>query len=177
VRFFDELLMAFVQYKNPSCSFCTQCAANLVIEHDGSVYPCDFFVDPQWKLGTLGEQTLDQMAQSPRARQFLQRKAQLSSACQGCRWRCLCQGDCPKYRLNKQGEPTAHSYFCEAYQMLFDHTLPFLRQMKKQLLLGSSPQARAWREAERALDRNRPCPCGSGSKFKKCCMTLKGDCL
>jgi hypothetical protein len=36
------------------------------------------------------------------------------------------------------------------------------------------PEARAFAEA-RGLRRNDPCPCGSGNKFKKCCLKPEND--
>ena len=34
---------------------------------------------------------------------------------------------------------------------------------------GSAPKAKPFQHKERKVERNEPCPCGSGKKHKKCC--------
>ncbi|OGC06583.1 anaerobic sulfatase maturase, partial [candidate division KSB1 bacterium RBG_16_48_16] len=45
VRWFDSVLHTFVGQAAPECTLLEECGVYLVVEHDGSVYSCDFFVE------------------------------------------------------------------------------------------------------------------------------------
>lgn len=174
VRMFDELLTGFMEYRSPACTFSPACAANLVVEHDGSVYPCDFFVEPRWRLGNIHDRTLAAIADDPLLSAFVARKRdEMDERCGACRFLPLCWGDCPRYRLSAAGEPERRGYYCGALQEFFAHALPGLAALRRSLLTGGHPRASLWRAREAALSRNDPCPCGSGRKFKKCCAPLR----
>lgn len=174
VRMFDELLITFMEYMPASCYFSHHCVQNLVIEHDGSVYPCDFFVTPALCLGNVHASTLEEMAASAKMEEFLSRKPLVDDACQACDYLPLCGGDCLKYRLDADGRPAQKSYFCRAYQMFFAHALPKLRALKRRLLSDPSFDRAAFWARLNATGRNEACPCASGKKHKQCCLPLKG---
>jgi uncharacterized protein len=174
VRLFEELLISFVEYVPASCYFAPACASNLVVEHDGSIYPCDFFVENEWKLGNINENSFAEIADNPKLNEFIERKRVLDEKCKSCEWRSLCFGDCPKYRLSESGAPIDSAYFCEGYKDFFEHAHPRLVKLKKRLLNDKSmPKNEYWNNLEKSLERNSPCPCGSGQKFKKCCQPVK----
>ncbi|MGI6200264.1 MAG: radical SAM protein [Christensenellales bacterium] len=168
VRFMDELLISLMQYTAASCQLSPRCASNLVIEHDGSVYPCDFFVGEDTRLGRVPQQTLAELVENPVHRAFLARKPQLDPACAACRWRSFCWGDCLKYRLDDQGRDGGRAWFCESYRYFFERCYGRLMAIKAQMLASGDPRAAAWRALD-GTSRNQPCPCGSGFKFKACC--------
>ena len=175
IRLFDEMLISFVEYTPASCFFSPRCAANLVVEHDGSVYPCDFFVENEWKLGNIHETSFQEMSQNPLLEKFIERKQVLDEKCSGCAWKSICFGDCPKYRLSEQGASINSAYFCEGYKDFFEYAAPRLKEIKRRLLKDKShPKNEYWNGLEKSLERNGPCPCGSGAKFKKCCQPAKG---
>ncbi len=174
IRLFDELLISFVEYVPASCYFAPTCTSNLVVEHDGSIYPCDFFVENEWKLGNINETSFAKIADNPKLNQFIERKRVLDEKCKNCDWRSLCFGDCPKYRLSESGTRIDSAYFCEGYKDFFQHAHPKLVKLKKRLLSDKSlPKNAYWNNLEKSLERNGPCPCGSGQKFKKCCQPVK----
>jgi len=51
IRFFDELLISYVTGEFPSCIFSRECGKYVVVEFNGDVYACDFFVEPRWFFG------------------------------------------------------------------------------------------------------------------------------
>lgn len=174
VRLFDEMLISFVEYQPASCYFAPKCVANLVIEHDGSIYPCDFFVDNEWYLGNIHETSFQEITKNPLLPQFIERKQDLDEKCRSCKWKSICCGDCPKYRWSQDGEAINSAYFCEGYKRFFENAAPKLLALKKDFLTPGHHQKTAyWRQMEAALERNQSCPCGSGSKFKKCCAPIK----
>jgi len=82
-----------------------------------------------------------------------------------------CNGGCPKDRfaLSRDGEP-GHNYLCAGLELFFTHTGPTFNVMV-QLLRQNRPPAdvMAWVAGQDAKGGPyRPCPCGSGRKFRFC---------
>ena len=123
VRLFDDLLAVHLGYQMPSCSLRDACGDYVVVEWNGDVYACDFFVEPEWKLGNLLETPLEAMIGSPLWARFRNRKSRHTGRCVSCGWLSLCHGECPKYRLVAHpGDDSGPSYFCEAYRKFFAYS-------------------------------------------------------
>lgn len=176
VRAFDALLAHYLGREPPECTMQATCSSYLVVEHNGAVYPCDFFVDQQWELGNLTTTHLARLWRSPRRREFGALKAVLPGQCRDCRWLSVCRGGCPKDRLF--GDTPRTSYLCDGYRAFFNHAHDRLAR------LAAEEEARAARAAggdpmlhtpppsrspTARVGRNAPCPCGSNLKYKRCC--------
>lgn len=86
IRFFDSILSRLV-YGIPSvCPMNGNCCNYLVIEHNGDVFPCDFHVTPELKLGNIHDSTLPQLWESPLFLQWGARKKPSSPKCELCRF-------------------------------------------------------------------------------------------
>lgn len=116
IRLFDDYVHLLLGDAPGTCATCGRCGSYFVVEGDGSVYPCDFFVLDQWKLGRLGEQSLAELAQGKTAQNFFQWGQEKPTECTCCRWRILCNGGCKNDWTN---EPEPHNYFCPAFQRFF----------------------------------------------------------
>jgi uncharacterized protein len=163
VRYFNDVMAVYLGHECPTCLYRRECGDYVVVEHNGDVYACDFFVEPEWKLGNLMEQPLWEIVATPHAQAFRARKRNLAPECQRCGWLPVCHGGCPKYRRINGGvdRPT---YFCRAYRMFFAHAHARLMELAR--TLGGAPRVTL---PPMEWGRNDPCPCGSGKKFKKCC--------
>lgn len=84
VRLFDDYVHLAMGLPSGTCATSGSCGAYFVVEGDGSVYPCDFYATDPWKLGTLGRQTLPELAGCERARRFLQQGERKPDACASC---------------------------------------------------------------------------------------------
>ena len=126
VRWFDALLFAYVGLEPPLCTLSEVCGQGLVVEHNGDVYACDFFVSPEWRLGNLLVDDLRELARGPAQVAFGQRKRELHARCRQCRWLAVCRGGCPRDRDHDPREPGLDPY-CEAYRVFFEHADPRLR--------------------------------------------------
>ena len=62
IRFFDNLAEALAGLQPGSCSMHDSCDSYCVVEHNGDVYPCDFFVREEWKLGNVNDTSFDEIA-------------------------------------------------------------------------------------------------------------------
>ncbi|MFH1739619.1 MAG: anaerobic sulfatase maturase [bacterium] len=177
VRWFDSVFATYVGADIPECTLLPECGTYVVVEHNGDVYACDFFVDPEWRLGNVLEGSLVDFLNSPRQNAFGRRKSKRPPECRTCRWLPHCHGGCPKDRM---GDPrdNGSNHFCKSYQMFFEHANADLRRLAKQWLAyqGLRPASQApttpppETDSTRKAGRNDPCPCGSGKKYKHCCL-------
>jgi len=117
IRFFDSVFYHYAGYPPPECTLLNTCGIYVVIEHNGNVYSCDFYVEPQWKLGNIHHGDLIHFLNSKKQNQFGQKKSSLPDECMKCRWLHLCRGGCPKDRDNNK-----LSYFCSAYKHFFQYS-------------------------------------------------------
>lgn len=152
VRLFDSILSRLTAGVPTVCPMGGNCCNYLVIEHDGSVYPCDFHVHPEYRLGSIRETGLGLLYELPRYREWGTVKDPRSAKCSACRWLPLCMGDCPKNRT------AAGSALCEDWQLFYSHTIERFERLAAGLARPTGTPG-----------RNDPCPCGSGKKYKKCC--------
>ncbi len=128
VRLFDSLFFRYVDMEPPDCALMSECGVYVVVEHNGDVYSCDFFVDPEWKLGNVMESNLINMLNSKRQHEFGNRKANLPEACQKCPWLKFCYGGCPKDRLRLPSDNNLN-HFCQSYKIFFEHADPHFRKL------------------------------------------------
>jgi uncharacterized protein len=135
-------------------------------------------VDADHRLGNIAETPLGELLDSPAQRAFGQAKLdRLPRYCRACEVRPMCNGACPKDRFIRTPEgEDGLSYLCAGYKRFFLHSLPYVVQQAALVRARQPPEALT--EWARARDRgalpgagrNAPCPCGSGLKYKKCCL-------
>ena len=182
VRLFDSVLTTMVEGVANTCSRGMDCRAYLVVEHNGDVYPCDFYVREDLKLGNVMTHTWEEMQNCEAYAAFGRRKREWNEACDSCRWVRHCAGDCPKNRVGHgAGDPRSLSALCEGWKQFYDHTASGFEKLAAEIR-AERLMERKRMDAERMqamgggggggggrVGRNDPCPCGSGKKFKKCC--------
>jgi serine-type anaerobic sulfatase-maturating enzyme len=108
------------------CIYSEFCGKGVAVEHDGSVYACDHYVYPEYRVGTIGEKSLDEMVFSPTQVKFGYAKSEsLPQYCRSCPYLTDCWGECPKNRLIRtpDGEPGLN-YLCAGLRRFFKHALP-----------------------------------------------------
>ncbi|MCC6166707.1 MAG: anaerobic sulfatase maturase [Caldilineaceae bacterium] len=179
VQIFDVALAAWSGLPPGLCIFQETCGDALAMEHNGDLYACDHFVEPAYRLGNIQEIPLLEMVGSERQRQFgLHKRDSLPRYCRECEVRFICNGGCPKDRIltTPDGEPGLN-YLCDGFKRFFTHIDRPMKIMAAELaarrppanvmrLLAEEESARQRRFA--TAQRNDPCPCGSGRKFKQC---------
>jgi len=185
VRDFDQALSCWAGEGATLCVYAKHCGRAAAVEHNGDLYSCDHFVDAKHKLGNIHETPIRELADSDRQRQFgLDKQQLLPARCRKCTHLFACNGACPKDRFpcGPDGLP-GPNYLCAGYDLFFTHISACMRAMAAELQAGRPAanvmhQIRARRQRVReeaagrevAVGRNGPCPCGSGKKFKQCCM-------
>ena len=90
------------------CQWMPRCGRSPIIEHNGDVYACDHYVYPQYRLGNILTDDLQEMMQSVEQRRFGDAKFDaLPRYCRKCPVGPTCWGGCPKRRFlaSPDGEP------------------------------------------------------------------------
>jgi uncharacterized protein len=177
VQIFEEAARTAFGEEHSLCIFRETCGDIPVIEHNGDFFSCDHYVDSEHLIGNIRETHLVKLLKSPAQRNFGQaKKDALPSFCHACEVRNLCNGACPKDRflLTSDGQ-AGLNYLCAGYKRFFTHCRPFvaeLANLRRRPLTGQPPQQAPdiIVGARTNTGRNAPCPCGSGKKFKKCCL-------
>lgn len=168
VRIFDNVLEHLVRRQPSSCFFNDCCDSYFMLEHNGDVYPCDFYGYPEWRIGNINESSFEALAATNRRRHFASRKSVLHDECRKCQWVSFCQGACPSHRDRHDGL----SYFCEGYKRFYSHTWERFAAIRDRHLthLMAPPESALLQVDTTRPARNAPCPCGSGRKYKHCCL-------
>ncbi len=118
VRYFDSVFHKYVGMSAPDCTLGRTCGTYLVVEYNGDVYSCDFYVKPRWRLGNVMTEPFTGMLNSEPQTEFGERKAILPAKCRSCRWLRNCRGGCTKERDERGADP---SHLCRSYEMFFEH--------------------------------------------------------
>ncbi len=128
IRHFESVFYSYVGMEAPECALMKECGSYVVVEHNGNVYSCDFFVEPRHRLGNIRQGKIIDFLNSKKQDDFGKAKTLLPRKCRFCPWYSKCYGGCTKDRVkdpNDQHQPR----FCRAYQMFLEHADPKLREM------------------------------------------------
>jgi uncharacterized protein len=175
VQSFDVALGSWMGQHN-LCIVSPTCGEALALEHNGDLYSCDHYVEPEYLLGNIRETPMIEMVASDRQRRFGQDKFEtLPRYCQKCDVLFACFGECPRNRFisTPRGEPGLN-YLCEGYKLFFHHIDEPMSHMARLLQEGRpAAEIMQWyasrdQQESRKVGRNSPCPCGSGKKHKHC---------
>lgn len=111
VRFFDNLVRIYMGKPSEQCGMNGDCGGQLVIESDGSVYPCDFYCTDSWILGNISKSSLPDLMNSPAMIKFINTSHHNDEKCASCRYYYLCRGGCRRNRdLSADGTAGANIY-------------------------------------------------------------------
>lgn len=134
VRLFDTIIAKLVTGQDICCTAGLDCRQYFVVEYNGDVYPCDFHVLPELKLGNVLTHTWEEMAESETFKTFGARKRQTHAMCGTCPYFVFCAGDCPKNRVgHSSGAATSLSYLCAGWKRFYAHALPRLEELAQRV--------------------------------------------
>lgn len=128
IRLFDAIITRLATGAVTLCAMNTACCDYLVVEHDGSVYPCDFQVSEATRLGNIRQHKFATLRNQAAYQCWSRQKAPTHASCHACRWLPLCYGDCPRQR-----NPQGLSRLCADWQLFFQHTIERFENLADQL--------------------------------------------
>jgi uncharacterized protein len=164
VQIFEEAIRPLQGAEHSLCIFQRTCGNIPVVEHNGDFFSCDHYVDEAHRLGNILDVPFVQLLESAAQRAFGEAKrVGLPQYCRQCAVLDMCNGGCPKDRFLRtpEGEPGLN-YLCSGFKRFFAHCRPFFQKV--------IAAARARQAKTNNVGRNDLCPCGSGLKFKRCCL-------
>ena len=133
-RTFENWVGMLLNYPPESCNMMGICSEQWVIEADGSVYPCDFYVLDDWKLGNIRSNSFEEMNQAREALDFVSLSRNVPDKCKECRWYPLCRNGCRRDRtLLSDGRTPGLNSYCESYQDFFSYAYPRLLEMARSI--------------------------------------------
>jgi uncharacterized protein len=138
IRMFDNILYLLLGEPPESCDMNGVCNVNSVIEGDGSVYPCDFYVLDQHLLGNIHNNSFDELRSSKAAKDFVQNSYQRNEECTRCKFLNLCRTGCRRHREARMYELIDKNYYCHSYMMFYEYTLPRFHEMAKLTITRAS---------------------------------------
>lgn len=118
IRQFDNWIGILMGIVPEACDQRGICGIQNVIEADGSVYPCDFYVLDDYCLGNLKEQSMEEIYRNRERIHFLEKGQQHSEECKQCKYYSVCRAGCRRYRQEAEGD--YKNILCQAYKMFFD---------------------------------------------------------
>ena len=130
VQTFDVALGSWLGQHN-LCIFSPTCGKAVALEHNGDLYSCDHYVEPEHLLGNISKTPMDALVSSPQQRAFGQHKLDsLPKYCRECTVLFACYGECPRNRFisTPDGEPGLN-YLCAGYKQFFNHINPAMNTM------------------------------------------------
>lgn len=176
VQIFEEAVSAWAGFGANLCVFSQECGKASVMEYNGDLYACDHFVELEHKLGNIKEKDILEMMSSEQQQEFGRaKKEKLNQKCLDCEYLFFCNGGCPKNRILDTGDDYKLNYLCEGYKLFFDYIDPFLKKLAQMVKKRKSPilmkkEMQKTYQEKWDVGRNDLCPCGSGKKYKKCCL-------
>ena len=97
ISLFEDLVYLSAGQPPLLCGMTGKCHSQLVVEADGSVYPCDFYMTDMWRSGNLKVDSVDQISNNIKNKGFINRKRPYSHQCESCPFWQLCGGFCPRF--------------------------------------------------------------------------------
>jgi len=123
VQQFETSVQSWVGMPSSLCVFSETCGQGLALEHNGDLYSCDHFVEPDYFLGNIKEKHMLELVSSEKQRKFgTDKRDTLPRYCRECEVRFACHGECPRNRFltTPDGEPGLN-YLCAGYKAYFTH--------------------------------------------------------
>lgn len=129
IRYFDNLVLMLTGEEAEECGMNGICSSSFTIEADGSVYPCDFYVLDEYRLGNVVTDTFASLAEKRNESGFVSASMKKDPECLACRFHPLCNGGCRRNRENFSTGVIERNRFCISYRKFFSECLPLLLEM------------------------------------------------
>lgn len=131
IRQFENYVGLAAGIMAESCDQRGTCGIQYVVEADGSVYPCDFFMLDAYRLGNFNRDRLEQIDAARKELGFIERSEKLNETCRTCRYAPLCRGGCQRQRELDFSTGLYRNYFCRSYQIFFEESYDKLMELGK----------------------------------------------
>lgn len=133
VRTFDNWVGILLGQVPECCSMRGQCGVYYLLEADGSVYPCDFYVLDHLRMGNINVDSFHKLARSPVAAAFREASHMVAEPCQACAWYPLCRGGCRRDRETACPGQLGMNRLCGAHRAFFSARMNRLEKLAERI--------------------------------------------
>ena len=144
VNQFETLVAQHLGEPSQMCVYGENCGKAIAIEHDGSLYSCDHYVYPDYRIGRIQDGSLQDTVLSREQVKFGYAKSEaLPKYCRECPHVSDCRGECPKNRIIRTPDGEAGlNYLCRGLKTFFAHAVPEVERIVSDLRAGPSASIR-----------------------------------
>ena len=129
IRYFDNLVGMLMGYPPESCGMSGLCTAYFVVEANGGVYPCDFYVIDEWYLGNIRDVGFNDLKYSEKSKEFVEVSKYIDPSCRECNWYSLCRGGCRRSREPFVDSKPGLNHYCQSYKAFFEYADSRLKEI------------------------------------------------
>ena len=123
IRYFDDILAVLLGYPPSSCTMYGYCVKHVVIESNGNIYPCDFYVLDEWLLGNVYDNSFHEILNNPIANDFVSNSINNFIKCNECKYYRICRGGCKRNKEPFIKVEDKLTKFCDSYYNFFDYSI------------------------------------------------------
>lgn len=131
IRYFDNLLLILANYQPEACSMRGACSPNLLVESDGSLFPCDFYALDKWNIGNINSLSIEDAFTSSVLKSFISSSTEIGDECNSCKYLRICRGGCRRYKSQKNSDYPGENYYCKSFKYFFRNRLNSLVELYK----------------------------------------------
>ncbi|WP_371370647.1 anaerobic sulfatase maturase [Sporomusa aerivorans] len=131
IRYFDNIVGLAMGLQPEACGMSGKCSFQFVVEADGGIYPCDFYVIDKWHIGNIKNLSFAELATSNIVKEFIEGSQYIEHNCKLCRWENFCRGGCRREREPLAKNLPALNYHCEAYREFFEYAGPRIYELAR----------------------------------------------
>lgn len=117
IRQFENWVSILLGYLPEACDQRGVCGIQNIVEADGRVYPCDFYVLDGYCIGDLNSDSMEEIYENRETSGFIQDSIPRPEKCGNCPYFTLCRGGCRRYRTESEEH---YNFLCAGYQMFFE---------------------------------------------------------
>lgn len=135
IRQFENWIGILMGVMPEACEQRGFCNIQNIVEADGSVYPCDFYVLDSYRLGNLNVNSFSEIYEERERSKFLENSKNHDQECLQCKYFILCRGGCRRHREGmERSEGGNRNAFCEGYKSFFDQYYDRMVEIAKNCL-------------------------------------------
>lgn len=133
IRLFDNIILLMLGFQPEFCELQNKCSRQIVVESDGSAFPCDFFVNSSWYLGNIKSKSLENLISKGRINNFIDKSNNYFSSCRGCKWHKFCKGGCMKDWTKKSNSGRTQNIYCNATQEFMEYSYDEFKEIARNI--------------------------------------------
>ena len=127
IYLFDNLLLMLCDRPPQQCGMLGFCSVQFVIESNGNVYPCDFYVLDEYYCGNLLEDKIEDILKNTNLQRFIKEEKKHYTVCDTCPFWKICRGGCKRQNVVYLDEKGC------GHKELLEYIYPTLSQIAKHI--------------------------------------------